>query len=467
MIVNHQNRKLLLIGPLLFLVVHLMLMMVFNVQFIFFREAWQTIPVIEMKNDALLKIFLFHSQPPGFNLFLLVIDQFGSNSAKILHSFYILGTCLAIWMLTDTVNHWTENRKLAISAGIVYAILPGTHLYTMWGFNTQLVAILIMLSVWSYTLGKSSKSNYYFALCGLSILIIFLVRATFVWFVALFYLCIVVVSIAKSREKHKIISQLLNLMFVLVVVFLTLKNILFFGISSQSSWASENFAKMLIYSISPQEIQYMSEKKPCYQELLKVGVFQDVRQYPLCTAGSVESYLNPPKNIILENYTFSNGTLNYNHSKRLILKSHWKDFNYDLVSLNPKILFRGLFPSFTQDRKGSLVQYIWPNTDYKFIESNTSKLGLFGIVWFSLLSPVPFISLTLILSFTYLMIRRKILVTRVPVSLVFALLTIILFSLAYVFLEIGENQRYRTEIDPILIACAVTSLFKIKEILDL
>jgi hypothetical protein len=468
MIVNHQNRKLFLIGPLLFLVVHLMLMIVFNLQFIFFREdAWQNIPIVEMKNDALLKIFLFHSQPPGFNLFLLVIDQFGSNSAKIFHLFYILGTCLGVWMLSDTVNHWTKNRKLAISAGVIYAILPGTHLYTMWGFNTQSVAILTMLSVWSYTLGKSSKSNYYFALCGLSILIIFLVRATLIWFVALFYLCIVVVSIAKSGKKHRIISQLLNLMFVLVVVFLTLKNILFFGISSQSSWASENFAKMLIYSISSQEIQDMSKKKPCYQELLKVGVFQDVRQYPLCTAGSVESYLNPPENIILDNYTFSNGMLNYNHSNRLILKSHWKDFNYDLVSLNPKILFRGLFPSFTQDRKGSLVQYIWPNTDYKFIESNTTKLGLFGIVWFSLLSPLPFISISLILSFTYLIIRRKILFTQVSASLVFALSIIMLFSLAYVFLEIGENQRYRTEIDPILIACAITTAFRIKEVFRL
>ena len=468
MIVNHENRKLLLISPLLFLVVHIMLMIVFNLQFIFFREdAWQNIPVIEMENEPLLKIFLFHSQPPGFNLFLLAIDQFGSNAAGILHLLYILGTCLSVWMLSDTVNHWIGNRKLAISAGIVYAILPGTHLYTMWGFNTQLVAILTMFSVWSFTLGKSNKNNYYFALCGLSILTIFLVRATFIWFVALFYLCIVLISIGKSRKKHRIISQFLNLIFVLVIVFLTLKNILFFGISSQSSWASENFAKMLIYSISSQETKYMSQKNLCYKELLRVGVFQDVRQYPLCTERSVGSYLNPPENIILDNYAFGNGMLNYNHSDRLILKSQWKDFNYDLVSLNPKILFRGLFPSFTQDRKGSLVQYIWPNTDYKFIESNTNELGLFGIVWFSLLSPLPFINATLILSFTYLIMRKKILINEVPASLFFALSVITFFSLAYIFLEIGENQRYRTEIDPILIACAITSLFRIKEVFRL
>lgn len=460
-----RSHKILMIGPLFFLVLHLLLMIVFNLRFIYFREdAWQNIPVAEMTNDSLLKIFLFHSQPPGFNLFLLVIDQFGSNSAKIFHLFYVLVTCLCAWMLSDTVNHWTGNKKLTIGAGVVYSILPGTHLYTMWGFNTQLVAMLIMLSIWSFTLGKSQKNNYYFALCGISILMIFLVRATFIWFVAIFYLCIVLLSTSKLRDKHRTKLLFVNSIFILVIIFLTFKNILLFNFSSQSSWASENFAKMLIYSISSQESQSMSEKNACYKELLEVGVFQDVRQYPICTKTKFKSYLNPPANTILDSYIFDNGMLNYNHKSRLTLESKWRDFNYDLVSLNPKILLRGLFPSFTQERRGSLVQYLWPNTDYKFIESNTIKLGSFGIIWSILLSPLPFLSISLILLFTYLMIRKNLIKTYVSNGLAFALSMVMFFSSAYIFLEIGENQRYRTEIDPILIACSLSCIFRFKEI---
>ena len=465
MIIENRNHRLLVIGPLFFLAVHLMLMIVFDLQFIYFREnAWQNIPVFEMKSDPLLKIFLFHSQPPGFNLFLLLIDQFGSNSAEIFHFLYILFTCLCIWMISDTVNHWIGNQKIAIGAGVFYAILPGTHLYTMWGFNTQLVAMLIMLSVWSFTLGKSLRNNCYFALSGLSILMIFLVRATFIWFVAVFYLCIVLLSIGKSRNKHRIKFLFANLMFILVIVFLTAKNILLFGVPSQSSWASENFAKMLVYSISTQEAQFMSEESSCYKELLAVGVFQDVRKYPICTALSGKSYLNPPKNVILDNYVLNNGMLNYNHKSRIVLESQWRDFNYDLVSLNPKILFRGLFPSFTQERRGSLVQYLWPNIDYKFIEPNTTKLGLFGVFWLILLSPLPIINISVILSFAYLIIRKNIVRNYVCGGLAFALSMILFFSVAYIFLEIGENQRYRTEIDPILVACSITSLYKIRNI---
>jgi hypothetical protein len=468
MIVNSRNHKLFMIGPLFFLALHLMLIIVFDLQFIYFREdAWQNIPVFEMKTDPLFKIFLFHSQPPGFNLFLLLIDQFGSNSEKIFHLLYILFTCLCIWMLSDTVNHWIGNKKIATSAGIVYAILPGTHLYTMWGFNTQLVAMLTMLSVWSFTLGKSLRNNYYFALCGLSILMIFLVRATFIWFVAVFYLGIVLLSIGKSRNKHRLRFLFINSTFVLIILFLTAKNILLFGISSQSSWASENFAKMLVYSISAQEVQSMSKESPCYKELLAVGVFQDVRKYPICTSRSGTSYINPPKNVILDSYVLNNGMLNYNHKNRLVLESQWRDFNYDLVSLNPKILLRGLFPSFTQERRGSLVQYLWPNIDYKFIEPNTTKLGLFGLSWLILLSPLPFINISVILLFTYLIMRKSIVRNYVSGGLVFALFMVMFFSVAYIFVEIGENQRYRTEIDPILVACSITSLYKIRSIYNL
>jgi hypothetical protein len=321
-----------------------------------------------------------------------------------------------------------------------------------------------MLSVWSFTLGKSHANNYYFTLCGLSILMIFLVRATFIWFVAVFYLCIVLFSIGKLRNKHRIKFLFVNSAFILVVIFFTVKNILLFGVSSQSSWASENFAKMLVYSISSQETQSMSEKSPCYKELLEVGVFQDVRKYPICTARSDKNHLNPPRNVILDSYVLSNGMLNYNHKNRLVLESQWRDFNYDLVSLNPKILFRGLFPSFAQERRGSLVQYLWPNTDYKFIEPNTTKLGLFGIAWLILLGPLPLLNISLMLLFGYLIIRKNVVRSYVSSGFIFALSITVYFSLAYILLEIGENQRYRTEIDPILVASSITSLYKIKNL---
>ena len=167
---------------------------------------------------------------------------------------------------------------------------------------------------------------------------------------------------------------------------------------------------------------------------------------------------------LLDNYVLNNGMLNYNHKSRIVLESQWRDFNYDLVSLNPKILFRGLFPSFTQERRGSLVQYLWPNIDYKFIEPNTTKLGLFGVFWLILLSPLPIINISVILSFAYLIIRKNIVRNYVCGGLAFALSMILFFSVAYIFLEIGENQRYRTEIDPILVACSITSLYKIRNI---
>ena len=109
------------------------------------------------------------------------------------------------------------------------------------------------------------------------------------------------------------------------------------------------------------------------------------------------------------------------------------------------------------------MQFLWPNTDYKFIEANTEKLGVIGVVWMLLLSPQPFLSVFLVLWFVYMIIQKKIPRKYLPFSFLFALSIILFFSIAYLFLEIGENQRYRTEIDPILIACSAVAIFRIKE----
>jgi len=114
-----------------------------------------------------------------------------------------------------------------------------------------------------------------------------------------------------------------------------------------------------------------------------------------------------------------------------------------------------------------LVQYLWPNTDYKFIEPNTTRLGLFGIAWLILLGPLPLLNISVMLLFGYLIIRKNVVRSYVSSGLVFALSISIYFSLAYILLEIGENQRYRTEIDPILVACSITSVYKIRSLYNL
>ena len=466
------RRNLFLIPPFLFLIIQSLLLTI-GLRFLYWREGpWQFIPSSELHAGPLLNVFFFHGQPPLFNALLYIFDNFGTFAPIAWHILFISGTCLQIWMISQLIWYWTRDKSLSLLGASTYALLPGTHLYSMWLFYTQPVAILLTITVWSLVSGYEKGKIRYFLLSNIGILILFLWRSSIVWPIALLWLF--AISVIVTKRRHQASRKALAIFFVVTLFststigIFTVKNQVIFGVQTQSSWVYENFAKVIFYSVSKDELTIASRGNSCFEELIKVGTFQDIKDYPTCVSESSLDKLSLPHVEALDKAVWTNGNLNYNYKGRLLLGEQWKKFTVKIIELNPKIIFRVLSPSFSDHRRGSITQFLWPSTDYKFIASNSEKLGYFGKAWMFTFAWIPLASLLLIMYSILIATVRKTRRPRFFTSYIISLSLVTVLSLTYIFLEIGENQRYRAELDPLLISLAAVgfhqalNIFRIK-----
>jgi hypothetical protein len=456
------QRSLALIAPCLFLMIQGFLSII-GLRFLYWREGpWQFIPTSELHADPVSNVFFFHGQPPAFNALLYVFDNFGAYAPIVWHTVFVIGTSFQIWMISKLIWYWTNNKVISLIGPSIYALLPGTHLFSMWLFYTQPVAILLTITIWSLVSGNEKAKTWYFSLSNFGMLILFLWRSSIVWPIAILWLCTISAILIKRRKqatsKVFIISLAITLFCTSTIGILTLKNQQVFKVQTQSSWVYENFAKVILYSVSKDELKIASQGNSCFKELAIIGTFQDIRKYPTCVSESSTDTLSLPHVESLDKIVWSNGDLNYNYKGRLLLGQKWKEFAIKIIEANPKIIFRTLWPSFSDQRRGSVVQFLWPSTDYKFISEKTEKLGDFGRDWMFTFAWIPLASLILIMYSILIAIVRKSHRPRYFRSYIASLSLVAYLSFTYIFLEIGENQRYRAELDPLLISLAAIGL---------
>jgi len=316
----------------------------------------------------------------------------------------------------------------------------------------------------------TGKSNYYI-MSIVSVTALFLWRSSVVWPMPIAWMIFVNVIAMKEivgiRSKRFLKLFVFSIFSLLIVVLFSAKNNLVFATSTQSSWSAENYAKVLFYSASEKELDQIALKNDCFKELVRVGVFQDINNYPSCTKGFTPSaeYLN--KILVLNQDIWPDGIPNFNSEKRLLLQEKWREFDIEFIKSNPKVLFRVLWPSFSDERRGSVVQFLWITTDYKFLAENRQSLGAIGKVWELSTFWIGPISL---IFWIFLFYSHRILNISVKRDLVLQTgVSIFIFVLLmeYVFLEIGENQRYRVEIEPLILVMGITGFTQFLRCLEI
>jgi hypothetical protein len=447
-------------GPILYLGIQIILR-IQGLKFDYWRSGpWQLIPRDILSNQPLQSLWYLHVQPPGFNTTAMIFDQFGSRAELIWQSTIILGTYVSIWMVSRIVWIWTDQFFAGVFTGAIYAFLPSTHLYSMWLFYTQPVAILLVFMVYGVVRGRETANSSFYILSILSVTSLFLWRSSVVWLMAIGWI-IFVISIALKenvvvRYRRFLRLFVFSIFAILIVVLFSSKNYLVFASPTQSSWSAENYAKVLFYSASEKELNQIASKNDCFKELVSVGVFQDINDYPTCTNGFTPSAEFKKEILVLSQDIWSDGIPNFNNEKRLLLQEKWREFNIEFIKSNPKVLSRVLWPSFSDERRGSIVQFLWIATDYKFLDENRQSLGATGKIWelsTFLIGPISLIFWFYLFYSRYIL---KISVKRDFVLQTGASIFIFVLLMEYIFLEIGENQRYRVEIEPLILVMGIT-----------
>lgn len=407
-----------------------------------FLEAWRSI----------------HIQPPGFNMLLKFSDSLGPDGSMFWMLILLGITLVALWMVGDIVWQLTSARGWVICAGLVAALAPGTLYYSLWVFYTQVVAFLLVLMAWGLVAGLVRKSVGAFITACLGVVPLFLIRSTYVWVIAVAWIFVVVLlgrrSLGSERTNQSWFLSVAGIVGILAVLSVQAVSWTTFGNVSQSSWGYENTAKALMTQMTEEDLAAAAQGDLCLAEVVEVGVFKPIEEYPDCALSARPEDVTAG-NTILDSTTWMNGFTNLNNIQRLALADQWRTFTFNALRDDPMSLARIPFPNFETQERGTIARFLWPSSWYGLIDGNVSAGGMASSVWILLFSWIPAVALIgVVLGLWYVRFRWR---SGDPRRLAYRLVAacVVGISVMYLFLETGENERFRAEIDWLIIAVGV------------
>ena len=408
-----------------------------------YPEAWQSL----------------HMQPPGLNMLLKFSDSIGGVATAFWLALLLAGTLVALWMVGDIVLSITQEVRWAVIAGVLAALLPGTLYYSLWVFYTQLAAVALTGMVWGMVTGLVRGSLPGWLAASVFAIPLFLLRSTYVWPVIVAWLITVLVLSWRQAGGGKSSTRLVSVGATVVAMCAVLgaqgATWITFGQVTQSSWGYENAAKALMTQLPPESRMAAAAGDPCLKQVIEVGVFQPIEAYPTC-AREGNTHPSAPSNALVERSTWSNGYPNMNSLDRLALSDLWRSFVVAAAADNPLAIARIPFPNLETQERGTILRFLWPSSWYWLIESNVSAGGVISAAWIVMFSWVPAVGLVGILLGLWGVRRQTLVPDPRRTAFIAGSVAVLGVSLAYLFLETGENERFRVEIDWLIVALGAT-----------
>jgi hypothetical protein len=452
--VSTPRSRALLVGPAIFLAIW-SLALVTGLRVDYARDRMmQFVGVEELASVSFIEAWRsIHMQPPGFNMLLKAVDSTGDAAAAVWLTLLLIITLATLWMVGDIVLHLTRSMRWAMWAGVVAAVVPGTLYYSLWVFYTQISAFLLTVMVWGLVVGMTRARVLPFAASVAAAAALFTVRSTYVWVVVVAWL-VMVVWLAWRRTPgltagHKRMVLAVASVGGAAVVVIQVAALVTFGSWSQSSWAFENAAKAVMTQVPEAGRVEATRGDSCLREVLDVGVFEPIDAYPSCAR---QSNIALPESSLLDSSSWVSGYPNMNQQDRLALAQQWRTLAINMASDNPIAVLRIPFPNWETQERGTLFRFMWPSSWYWLIESNVNAGGLAATTWIVVFSGIPAIALLGIVVSLFV-VRRVWSRTDVrQTAFVVSCVTVLGISGAYLYLETGENERFRAEIDFLLIS---------------
>ncbi|MDO5683207.1 MAG: hypothetical protein Q4G46_10315, partial [Propionibacteriaceae bacterium] len=346
----------------------------------------------------------------------------------------------------DTVRMWTASRRAGVVAAVLAGAAPSTAMFALWLYPTIPIAVLVLLAIWGLVRGTLVGRSTAFVMSGLAITGLFLVRATVIWPVAVAWLGILAFLGYRYVAARRRLFVALAVCLAVVGLF-TVKNVVLFGAPTQSSWAKENYANVVLNVLTAPEKSALAARNPCFADLVRAGAFQPLEQYPACLDGAAEH--GPDRAAaVLDERRWQNGRVNFNHRDRLALSERWGAFVGASLRTFPGVMLRVLAPVQVNGAHdwGSPVLLFGPSTRYVFVRGNVAELGTPGVIWVNLFALLPPIAVAgWLLGLLALLLRRE---WRQPAGATYLVASglVALLSGAYLLLEFGENQRFQVEV---------------------
>ncbi|MDC0711255.1 hypothetical protein POL68_22490 [Stigmatella sp. ncwal1] len=424
-----------------------------------------------LRTRLLESVYFLHAQPPLFNLFLgAVLKAFPENAPTAFTWLYIgFGLLLTLSLYGLLVQLRIPRWPSAVLTALFMAS-PATVLYENWLFYTYPEALLLCASALCFhrfvASGRLSAGVALFTLLGT----LALTRSAFhlVWYLTLGGLALATVHRSHRRRVLLCLAGPLVLLLALYT-----KNAVHFGSFSASSWFGMNFAQIALKPIPfPERQEWVRAGQA--SALVLYEPFQRISAYP-------PEYIEVlgPDVPVLRRETKASHWPNLNHSAYVPLSRHFAREAFAAVQRHPRVYLE------TVGR--GLRLFLTPASDYFFVARNRDHLGTLGWLYnrylfgmYGALSPDmhgPWLvgdevaermlwNWTGLLLFglgaaclrVWTQLRHGGTCSASSATWVFLAVNILYVALVSNLFELGENNRLRYPVDPLVLALGAAGM---------
>ena len=428
---------------------------------------WQVASEPWLREDLGGTLLALHSQPPLFNL---IVGLLGRLPAPLAASFLALHLALGLgaqWSIARCAGFFGLGSRGALLVSALFVASPSFMLYEHWFFYTFEVACLLPLAALSLVrfLERPSpgRASAFFFLLALASLL----RASF----HPVFLPAVAVGLALLLREHRRLLLSAAVLPALLAWAPAVKNAVLVGRLEPSTWSGMNLARVALHGLSPAGCERL-RTRGLVSDAFCIGPFLAVERYP------PELRVQPPATApaVLRELRKPEGVVNFNQASYVGISRQLLRDSVAALRDDPG--------RFARTALWSLGVYLTPTHEYGLLGPNCARVpgalaidrliageGLLALVDERLADLSP----TLLLLLPALLIAgvARAAPTRGPLALepgqrALAALCcglVLACSLIAVCFEVGENNRFRFEIDglfTILLALAVEGAWRLR-----
>jgi hypothetical protein len=214
--------------------------------------AYQLLDVRLLRDNPVTSIYYLRSQPPLFNVFTALVVRL---PARLVNTTLLLAWHAAA--LTTALLTFGTMRRVGVrawlAAGLVsfYLLLPETLLIESWFFYSQLVMLLVALMLWGLARFASTRATVDGVLFTGALGALVLLRSSFHIVLMVVLIAIVWRQLHLSARRVAVIATIP----VLIVAAWSMKNLIVFDSSSNSSWLGMNLSYVAHAGVTRRDCQ--------------------------------------------------------------------------------------------------------------------------------------------------------------------------------------------------------------------
>ena len=435
-----------------------------------YREFWQYVDPVAVDRDPVGSFLHLHVQPPLFNMAMTAAGEVSPFPVgPTLHVLYLaMGLALAGASFA-LLRRFGVAPRPAVALALLVVCNPTAILYENWLFYAYPTALLLVVATLLVIRYAESKRSRDAVLLFAAMAAVILTRSVFhpVWLlVAGLGLLLVTMPAARGAVLATAAVPFL------LVCALLVKNLVLFDQVSSSSWFGMNLARISTFQISEEERGRLVREG----DLSSLALRPTFAYYDLYADSGFGTPRSRSGHPVVDDPVKSDGGPNFNYAGYLGIYRQYLRDALASIRLRPGAYLRGQATAFVlylnspsdylvrtdNQRRIAALDATWRTVAYgevpraltDSLRENQSplvnRMFTMGLAVAAVLAAVAVVGGHLLVA----VVRRRRTAEPAVVGLLFGWLTLCYFTVVVNAVELGENQRFRFEVEPLLVLLA-------------